>query len=101
MSRRTGVALLGATGSIGETAQRVVARHPERFHFVALTANGNRDGLAAAAARWMPTYVGLVQDGGAALPAGWGRGTSCLVEAAQHPDVDVVVNAVVGAAGLE
>ena len=101
MSRRTGVALLGATGSIGETAQRVVARHPERFHFVALTANGNREGLAAAAARWLPTYVGLVQDGGATLPARWGRGTPCLVEAAQHPDVDVVVNAVVGAAGLE
>jgi len=98
---RTGVALLGATGSIGETTQRVVERHPERFHFVALTANGNRDGLAAAAARWIPQYVGLVQDGGATLPAGWGRGTQCLVEAAQHPEVDTVVNAVVGAAGLE
>ncbi len=101
MSVRTGVALLGATGSIGETTQRVVERHPERFHFVALTANGNREGLTAAVARWMPRYVGLVQDGGAALPAGWGRGTQCLVEAAQHPEVDTVVNAVVGAAGLE
>ena len=36
-----GIALLGATGSIGETAQRVVARHPERFRFAALTANGS------------------------------------------------------------
>ena len=51
MARLTGIALLGATGSIGETTQRVVARHPDRFRFVALTANGNREGLAAAAAR--------------------------------------------------
>ncbi|WKW12367.1 1-deoxy-D-xylulose-5-phosphate reductoisomerase [Pseudogemmatithrix spongiicola] len=96
-----GIALLGATGSIGETAQRVVARHPERFRFAALTANGNRDGLAEAVARWAPAYVGLVDAKGAALPQGWGSGAQCLVDAAQHPDVHVVLNAVVGAAGLD
>jgi len=47
----TGIALLGATGSIGETAQRVVARHPDRFQFTALTAHGNRAALETAAAR--------------------------------------------------
>ena len=98
---RVGVALLGATGSIGETAQRVVARHPERYRFVALTANGNFDGLAAAAAKWQPSYTGIVEPNGRALPAGWGRGAECLVEAAQHPDADIVLNAVVGAAGLD
>jgi 1-deoxy-D-xylulose-5-phosphate reductoisomerase len=43
--------------------------------------------------------VGLVQDCPEA-PGGWGRGPSCLVEAATHPDAQVVINAVVGAAGL-
>ena len=96
-----GVALLGATGSIGETAQRVVARHPDRFRFVALTANGNLNGLAAATAQWTPAYAGLVEPNGRALPAGWGSGAECLVDAAQHPDADIVLNAVVGAAGLD
>ena len=101
MTARRGVALLGATGSIGETAQRVIERHQDRFRFVAMTANGNRVGLETAVARWRPSYVGLVSPGGEPLPPGWGRGSACLVEAAQHPDVDVVINAVVGAAGLE
>lgn len=86
-----GVALLGATGSIGETAQRVIERHPDRFRIVAMTAHGNVDGLTEAVAKWKPAYAGLAStDGGA-----------CLVEAAQHPDADIVLNAVVGAAGLD
>lgn len=96
-----GVALLGATGSIGETAQRVVARHPDRFRFVALTANGNRDGLAAAVARWQPAYAGIVSCADPGVDPAWGRGSACLVEAAQHPDAAIVLNAVVGAAGLD
>ncbi len=98
---RGGVALLGATGSIGETAQRVVARHPDRFRFVALTANGNAEGLAAAVERWRPAYAGIVSCTSQTVPGDWGRGASCLVEAAQHPDADIVLNAVVGAAGLD
>lgn len=98
---QAGVALLGATGSIGETAQRVVARHPDRFRLVALTANGNADALAKAAERWQPAYVGLVEPAGRTLPDTWGTGAECLVEAAQHPDVQIVLNAVVGAAGLD
>ena len=100
MPAPTGIALLGATGSIGETAQRVVARHPARFRFVALTANGNRVALQAAAERWAPGFVGLVEPGTAPLPAGWRAGAEALVDAAQHPDAAVVLNAVVGAAGL-
>jgi 1-deoxy-D-xylulose-5-phosphate reductoisomerase len=99
--RAQGIALLGATGSIGETAQRVVARHADRFRFVALTANGNAEGLATAVERWHPGYVGLVEPNGTPVPADWGTGPSCLVEAARHPDADIVLNAVVGAAGLE
>ena len=96
-----GVTLLGATGSIGETAQRVLARHADRFRVVALTANGSREALAAAAARLAPAMVGLVSPNGKPLPAGWRAGPECLVEAATHPDVAIVLNAVVGAAGLD
>ncbi|MFN0098868.1 MAG: 1-deoxy-D-xylulose-5-phosphate reductoisomerase [Gemmatimonadaceae bacterium] len=96
----TGIALLGATGSIGETAQRVVARHTDRFRFVALTANGNREALSKAVAQWRPSYVGLVEPGASPLPEGWGQGTDCLLEAARHPEATIVLNAVVGAAGL-
>lgn len=101
VSAPQGIALLGATGSIGETAQRVVARHPDRFRFAAMTANGNAEGLATAAAQWKPEYVGIVEPAAAIVPRGWGRGPQCLVEAAQHPGVSVVLNAVVGAAGLD
>ncbi len=99
MADPRGVALLGSTGSIGTSALRVLARQRERFRPVALTAHGRRDELAAQVAAWDPAYVGLVQ-GGEALPPGWGQGPGCLVEAALHPGVDIVLNAVVGAAGL-
>jgi len=94
-----GVALLGSTGSIGTSALRVLARQRDRFRPVALTAHGRREELAAQVAAWAPAYAGLVQ-GGDDLPAAWGRGAECLVEAALHPGVEIVLNAVVGAAGL-
>jgi 1-deoxy-D-xylulose-5-phosphate reductoisomerase len=95
----SGVALLGSTGSIGTSTLRVLARHPDRFRPVALTANGNVDALAAQVAVWAPAFVGLVS-GEPPSGSGWRRGAACLVEAATHPDVSVVLNAVVGAAGL-
>jgi len=95
-----GVAVLGSTGSIGTTALRVIERQRERFHVVALTAFSNAALLGEQADRFDPAYVGIVQSGGPEHPA-WGRGPSCLIDAATHPDVDVVINAVVGAAGLD
>ncbi|WP_306518437.1 1-deoxy-D-xylulose-5-phosphate reductoisomerase [Gemmatimonas sp.] len=94
-----GVALLGATGSIGKSALRVLARQCDRFVPVAMTANSNLAGLAEQVAQFAPVYAGLVQECPDA-PATWGRGPECLVEAATHPDAAVVINAVVGAAGL-
>ena len=85
-----GVAVLGSTGSIGESALAVLRRHPERFRVVALTARSNADRLREQAAEFRPEYSGLVN--GVA---------SCLVEAATRPDVDIVLNAVVGFAGLD
>jgi 1-deoxy-D-xylulose-5-phosphate reductoisomerase len=95
-----GVAILGSTGSIGTTALRVLARHGDRFHAVALTSNANAKLLAEQAAATNASFVGLVSDGGDA-PAAWCVGPDALVQAAQLPEVRIVLNAVVGAAGLD
>ena len=86
-----GVAVLGSTGSIGRSTLQVLSRQRERFRVVAITGNSNKDLLDQQATEWKPAYVGLVN----------GAGASCLVEAATHPDVQIVVNGIVGAAGLE
>jgi 1-deoxy-D-xylulose-5-phosphate reductoisomerase len=95
-----GVAILGSTGSIGTTALRVLARQSDRFHVAALTAFSNAALLAEQAALFTPSYVGLVHNGHEEH-AGWGSGVGCLIDAATHPDAEVVLNAVVGAAGLD
>ncbi len=94
------VAVLGSTGSIGTAALRVLARHPERFTITALTANSNGRLLSAQVSTLQPAFVGLVANGHEAHP-GWSLGNECLVQAAVRADVDVVINAVVGAAGLD
>ncbi len=94
-----GVAILGSTGSIGCSALRVLARQRERFRVAALTAHSNAELLERQTADWRPGYVGLVDSGQGT--GGRGNGRECLVEAALRPDVQIVVNAIVGAAGLE
>ena len=99
MSQR-GVAVLGSTGSIGTTALRVLSRQRERFRVAALTAHSNAALLRAQADQFHPTFVGLVNSGnGDCSP--WHDGSDCLVAAATRDDVDIVLNAVVGAAGLD
>jgi len=95
-----GVAILGSTGSIGTTALRVLERQSDRFRVAALTAYNNAELLGDQAARFDPQYVGIVKNG-VTPHAGWRVGPECLVEAAQRDDVDIVLNAVVGAAGLD
>lgn len=103
MSTR-GISILGATGSIGRSALAVLDQHPDHFRAVALTANRSADHLARLAARYRPALAVLA---GGGLPAGaggattWRTGREALLEAATHPDADVVLNALVGAAGLE
>ena len=95
-----GVAILGSTGSVGRTALRVLERQRELFRVVALTAFHNAKLLGQQVEQFQPTFVGLVCNG--ASPHGeWRVGPECLVEAAQRDDVDIVLNAVVGAAGLD
>jgi 1-deoxy-D-xylulose-5-phosphate reductoisomerase len=95
-----GIAILGSTGSIGTTALRVIARQPERFRVVALTAHSNASLLRQQVREFHPSYVGLVnceESNG----DGWRRGTESLIEAATRSDADIVLNAIVGAAGLD
>ena len=98
MSR--GVAVLGSTGSIGRSTLAVLERHRERFSVIALTAHSNSALLQEQARAWQPVYVGMVNGVDQRGPVA-GHGPGCLVEAATHPDVQIVVNGIVGAAGLE
>jgi 1-deoxy-D-xylulose-5-phosphate reductoisomerase len=94
------VAVLGSTGSIGTTALRVIARQSDRFCVAALTAFNNAQLLRDQVERFQPSFVGIVHNGVEPSSA-WRVGPECLVEAARRDDVDIVLNAVVGAAGLE
>ena len=98
-----GVAVLGSTGSIGRSTVRVLERKKDRFKVIALTAYGSERLLREQAAAVEATFVGLVAPSGNVGDESQRgcNGRECLVEAATHPDVDIVVNAVVGAAGLE
>lgn len=100
-----GVALLGSTGSIGRSALNVLDRHADEFRVVALAANRNVAALTAQVERLRPDLAVLVDEDAAAsngpLPACMRSGRSALLDAACHPDADIVINAVVGAAGLE
>jgi len=103
--RVRGVAILGSTGSIGTTALRVLARHRDRFRAAALTAFNNADLLREQVAEFRPAFAGLVKEGARTNRSddcsSWSMGPQCLVEAAKRDDVDIVINAVVGAAGLD
>lgn len=103
MSRR-GVAILGATGSIGASALAVLQQHPERFQAVALTAHRSADALAGLVARHRPRLAVLADappPAGASAGTRWASGRAALLAAATHPDAEIVLNALVGAAGLE
>ena len=99
-TRVRGVAILGSTGSIGTTALRVLERQSNRFRVAALTAFNNAALLQQQVDRFGPAFVGIVANGTDPHPD-WRVGPACLVEAVQRDDVDIVLNAVVGAAGLE
>lgn len=86
-----GVAVLGSTGSIGTQALDVVRTHPDRFRVVALAAGRHSDLLEAQAAEF-----GLSGDRARATADDPGA----LAGLAGLPDADVVLNAVVGFAGL-
>ena len=102
--------LLGATGSIGASTLDVVARHPDRFRVAALAANTDWRRLAELCRRHRPAYAAM-QDTAAAraleqalaaegLATRVLAGPAGLAEVAELPEVDTVLAAIVGAAGL-
>ncbi len=100
-----GVAVLGATGSIGSSTLNVISRHPDRFRVAALTAGRSAGALDRLAVQWAPDYVVLAgsADGPAdpVWPGEWRYGSEAMRQAAADPAIPIVVNALVGFAGLE
>ena len=93
------IALLGSTGSIGRSTLEVVRRHPGRFEVVAMSANRRADALAQQVREFAPAHVAMA-DASAAGDRGWRTGADAVADLAALDGVDVVVNAVMGAAGL-
>ncbi len=123
MSKR--IVVLGSTGSIGRQTLDVVAQHPDKLEVVALAAHGSVDGLLAQARAFGVRHVALGDPAAAASPSfaaleravadgpagGEGRrlaaelpsvglGPEAVAALAALPEADVVVNALVGAAGM-
>lgn len=105
------VTVLGATGSIGVSTLDVCARHPDRYQIFALTANESVEALLAQIQQFNPRYAVMRDEQAAerlllAIKAAGISGTEVLsgeaglIEVANHADVDVVMAAIVGAAGL-
>src|ERR1700704_7123188 len=104
------IAILGATGSIGASTLDVIARHPSRFRVVALTAHRQVDELADLCKRHRPDYACVADASlaprlherlaGAGLTCKILAGEAGLVEVASLPEVDCIMAAIVGAAGV-
>jgi 1-deoxy-D-xylulose-5-phosphate reductoisomerase len=106
------LAILGSTGSIGQSTLSICESFPDRYQVVSLAAGHNLDEAFAQCLRWHPEVVSLATEELAAalaqrLRAGGHTGTDILfgsrgaVRVATHPEADFVVSAIVGVAGLE
>jgi 1-deoxy-D-xylulose-5-phosphate reductoisomerase len=98
------IALLGSTGSIGQNVLDVVERHPDQFQLVGLAARRDSAGLSEQARRHPDALVTVTDpDAAAGLDGGLGArvvGSGSLVDLIERSQPDLVVNAVVGFAGL-
>ena len=104
------IVVLGSTGSIGQSTLDVIARHPDRYRVYALAALRQIDLLETQIDKFQPEVVVVVDPEAAALLkqrlADRGMcvdvqtGSDALVHLVQRPDVDTVMAAIVGAAGL-
>jgi 1-deoxy-D-xylulose-5-phosphate reductoisomerase len=106
------IAILGSTGSIGRSTLSVAESYPERFQIVALAAGGNLEAAFDQALRWKPRVISMAAEAdGDTLRARLKKnglaeidvvhGAAGTVRVATHPEVDFVVSAIVGVAGLE
>jgi 1-deoxy-D-xylulose-5-phosphate reductoisomerase len=104
------IAILGSTGSIGQSALAVVDAHPDRLKVVGLAAGGNADLLAEQLVRYQPRIAAMASADalarltGRGTPSGVqmaGAGGEGLVAVASHPDADLVLCASSGTDALE
>ena len=106
------LAILGSTGSIGQSTLSIVESYPDRYAVSTLAAGRNIDAAFDQAVHWRPKLISLSTEelaselasrlkasGHRGIEVVWG--TAGSVACATHPDVDFVVSAIVGVAGLE
>ena len=106
------IALLGSTGSIGQSTLSICESHPDRFHPIAFAAGSNLDAVFAQCVRWRPQLISIATEelatqlstrlkeaGITGIEVVYG--TAGTVRVATLPEVDFVVSAIVGVAGLE
>jgi 1-deoxy-D-xylulose-5-phosphate reductoisomerase len=106
------IAILGSTGSIGQSTLNVIENNPERFQLVTVAAGSNIQSALEQARRWKPKVLSLASEKDAEQAArtlkaeGFGHievavGQAGTVRVATHPEVDFVVSAIVGVSGLK
>lgn len=110
VQQRKRVVILGSTGSIGESTLDVLARHADRFEVFALTAHRNVDALRLQCLKYSPAFAALADENAARRLGEELRQVGCrtqilagadgLHELAAHASADIVMAAIVGAAGL-
>ena len=106
------LAILGSTGSIGQSTLSIVEQFPDRYSVTSLACGRNIDEAFAQAVRWRPKLISVATEELASQLAsrlrqanivgiGVAHGTSGTVAVSTHPEADFVVSAIVGVAGLE
>src|SRR5437588_1919200 len=106
------IAILGSTGSIGRSTLNVIENNPERFQLLTMAAGSNVETALEDARRWKPKVLSLASEQDAEKARkqlkkeGRGgieivHGPAGAVRVATHPEVDFVVSAIVGVAGLK
>jgi len=110
-SQTKGVTILGSTGSIGVSTLDIIARHPERYSVVGLSANSHIETLFEQCLAFQPTYASVTQQRDAKVLADQLKsaglntevlvGESGLAQMAKDERCDYVMAAIVGAAGLQ
>jgi 1-deoxy-D-xylulose-5-phosphate reductoisomerase len=111
-SAKKRIAILGSTGSIGNSTLKICESYPDRFTVVTLAAGSNLDAAFEQCKTWKPKVVSMASEhhadalrsrlresGNASIEVL--HGSAGTVRVATHPEVDFVVSAIVGVAGLE
>lgn len=108
MEQKRNIAILGSTGSIGRQTVDIICEYPDRFQAYLLTANSSVDLLVEQAKRLKPKYVIIANEAHYSalcealkdFPTEVKAGMNAIVEAMADKNIDTVVTAMVGYAGL-